>query len=138
LTSHSSKESLPPNIPIARYAHMILCSDFLMPDEDLQKLMQMYAVRNLHGVFVHIIDPAEEMFEFDGRVEMQGCENEAPMLLPNAAALRDAYRERMAAHKAQLQQTAEGAGWFYTRHVTSELPHLALMRVYQCLAADSR
>jgi uncharacterized protein (DUF58 family) len=134
----ASNVSVPPNIPITRHAHMILCSDFLMSDEDLQKLMQAYTARSLRGVFVHIIDPAEDDFAFDGRVEMLGCENEDPMLLPNAAALRDAYRERVAAHKTRLQQLAEGAGWFYTRHITSELPHLALMRVYECLAADHK
>jgi hypothetical protein len=86
-------------------------------------------------VLLHILDPAEENFEFDGRLEMQGCENEDPMLLPNAASLRDAYRARMAEHKARLEQLAGGAGWFYVRHVTSAQPHLALMQIYQNLGA---
>jgi uncharacterized protein (DUF58 family) len=128
--------SVPPNVPIARHAHVGLCSDFLMSPEDLQKRMQHYAALNLRGVLVHVLDPAEENFEFDGRLEMQGCENEDPMLLPNAASLRDAYRARMAEHKARLVQLAEGAGWFYVRHVTNAQPHLTLMQLFEYLTAS--
>jgi uncharacterized protein (DUF58 family) len=128
------EKSLPPPLPTPRHAHMILCSDFLMPEEDLQKLMQTNATRNVRGVFVHVLDPAEESFSFDGRLEMRGCEGEDPMLLPNAASLRDAYRERMQAHKGRLLQITEAIGWHCIRHITSELPHLALMQVYQHLS----
>src|SRR5262249_29167522 len=127
--------SLPPPLPIARHAHMILCSDFLMPPGDLEKRMQSYAAANVRGVFIHVIDPAEENFNFDSRVEMKGCENENPLLLPNAAALREAYQQRMATHKQHLLTLAESAGWHYIRHITSEMPHLALMQVYQRLTA---
>ena len=130
------QQSLAPNIPIARHAHVILCSDFLMPPEELQKRMQTYVALNLRGVLLHVLDPAEENFAFDGRLQMQGCEGEDPLLLPNAAALRDAYRARLQEHKTRLEQLAEGAGWFSVRHVTADLPHLALMRVYEMLAAD--
>ena len=128
--------SIPPNIPIARHAHVVLCSDFLMPEEDLKKRMQSYAALNLRGVLLHVLDPAEENFAFDGRVELQGMENEDPMLLPNAASLRDAYRARMAEHKARIEKLAEGAGWFTIRHITNQQPHLALMQLYQRLSNE--
>ncbi len=130
--------SMPPEIPLARHAQVVLCSDFLMPPEALDNLMRHYAALNLRGVLLHVLDPAEENFAFQGRIEMQGCEGEAPLLLPNAATLHDVYQKRLAEHKARLEHIAASAGWFYTRHITSEFPHLALMRLYQYLSADDR
>src|ERR1700761_7476536 len=102
-----SAESVPPQIRIARNAHMILCSDFLMPPEELEKLMHYYAALNLRGALIHILDPAEVDLPFEGRLELQGCESEAPMLLANARALREQYRDRMVEHKERLRNYAE-------------------------------
>ena len=130
--------AMPPQIHMAHHAHMILCSDFLMPPEELEKLMHRYAALNLRGALVHILDPAEADLPFEGRLELQGCENEAPLLLTNARALRDQYRQRMAEHKKKLECYAESAGWFYLSHVTSEPPHQKLSQLYQYLSADPR
>jgi uncharacterized protein (DUF58 family) len=136
LEPSAKTQSLPPNIHLHRHAHVILASDFLMPIAVLQETMRSYAARNLHGVLLHIIDPQEEDFTLQGRLEMQGCEGEEHLLLPNASALRDAYQARMTEHKEQLMLMAKSAGWYYTHHVTHELPHLALMRLYQFLDAN--
>jgi hypothetical protein len=44
----------------------------------------------------------------------------------------------MKEHKARLMRYAESAGWFYLPHRTSEMPHAALLRLYQYLSADPR
>lgn len=126
-------QSLPPDVRIARHSMIVVASDFLMPIEELQKKMRDYAALNLRGVLLHIIDPLEENFTLQGRLEMEGCEQEASLLLSNAAALRDAYKRRMAEHKTQLALMAKSAGWHYAAHITSELPHVVLMRLYQLL-----
>jgi uncharacterized protein (DUF58 family) len=137
LTSSPASNLQPPaaSLPLSRHAHLILCSDFLMPPERLESLMQGYASQNLKGALVHVLDPAENDFGFEGRVEMQGLEGEAPLKLPNAAALREAYTERLEAHKARLEFLARSAGWLYVRHVTSSSPHLVLMQLWQGLGA---
>lgn len=124
----------PPDIAVARHAHMVLCSDFLMPPDGFKRLIRRYAASAIRGVLVHILDPAEEDFTFQGRLEMLGCEGETPLLLPNAAALHAAYRQRMTEHKTRLEHIARSAGWFYTRHVTVEPPQRALLRIYQILS----
>jgi uncharacterized protein (DUF58 family) len=129
-------DSVPPAAPFAHHAHMILCSDFLMEPEQLEQLMRHYAALNLRGAFVHIIDPAEESFTFQGRVEMLGCENEDPLLVPNATALQETYLKHFAEHQDRLNHLARSAAWFYVQHVTNQQPHLALMQLYQMLAAD--
>jgi uncharacterized protein (DUF58 family) len=130
--------SAPPQIRIARHAHMILCSDFLTPADELEKFMRHYAALNLRGALLHILDPAETDLPFEGRLELQGCESEVSLLLPNARALRDQYRQRMEEHKQRLKRYAESAGWFYLPHVTSESPHSKLLQLYQYLSADLR
>jgi len=131
-------ESLPPATPLAKHAHMILCSDFLMSPAALDDFMRRHTAFHARGVFLHILDPAEEDLPFAGRIEMLGCENEAPLLLPNAASLRNVYRARMQEHKERLMHVAESAGWFYLRHVTDTPPHLVLLQLFQHLAADIR
>jgi uncharacterized protein (DUF58 family) len=130
-------ESRPLAMPFTKYAHMVLTGDFLMPGEAFDELMRAYAALNLKGVLLHILDPAEADLPFEGRLEMQGCENEMPLLLPNAASLREVYRERMKTHEARLAQTAHAAGWYYIRHTTDAEPHAALLQLYQYLTADA-
>lgn len=130
--------SLPPEMPLARFAHMILASDFLIPPAALGELMRRYAALGLKGAFLHILDPAEDDLPFEGRLEMQGCEDEAPLLLPNAAALRGPYNNRMQEHKDRLMRLAESAGWFYARHRTDTPPHRALTQLYEHVTADKR
>jgi uncharacterized protein (DUF58 family) len=128
-----TNENRPPDLPLTHRAHMILCSDFLLSPDQLHDLMQHYAGLNLKGALIHILDPAEEDLPFEGRLEMIGCENEAPLLVPNVGALREAYRVRMAAHKARVAQYAKSAGWFYIPHRTSTSPEATLMDVFQSL-----
>jgi uncharacterized protein (DUF58 family) len=130
----AADESLPPPPPALRHAHMVLASDFLMPEEALRQRMQAYAAHNLRGVLLHIIDPLEESFAIEGRVELQGAEGEPSLLLPNAASMRAAYRQRFAEHRAHLMRMAESAGWFYLRHATDGSPQQALLRLHQFLA----
>ncbi len=131
-------ENLLPSLPVARHAHMILCSDFLMPPGDLASFLNRQSALSVRGTLIHILDPAEENLPFEGRIEMQGCENEVSLLLPNAGALRQAYHARMQEHKDRLMHIAESAGWFYLRHVTREQPHSALLSLFQHLSADNR
>jgi uncharacterized protein (DUF58 family) len=130
-------ESRPPAVRIDKYAHMVLASDFLMPNETFDELMRRYGALNLKGALLHILDPAEADLPFEGRLEMQGCEGETPLLLANAGALHAAYRERMEAHEARLKHAAHIAGWYYLRHVTNAPPYAALLQLYQYLTADA-
>ena len=122
-----------PQPPQLRHAHMVLASDFLMPETTFNQTMQACAAQNLRGVLLHVIDPLEESFALDGRIELQGAEGEASLLLSNATSVRDAYHQRFVAHQARLQHAASSAGWFYLRHVTSTPPQQTLLRLYQYL-----
>lgn len=132
LMGNSNNDMPPP--PMLRHAHMILASDFLMPGDVLAKRMQAFAAQNLRGVLLHIIDPLEESFALDGRIELRGAEGEKPVLVSNAASLRHDYQQRFAEHQARLRHYAKSAGWFYLRHVTGDAPQPALLQLYRSLA----
>lgn len=134
ISPQNDDNSLPPLPPVTRHAHMILASDFLLPADELQRRMQAYATQHMHGVMVQIVDPLEESFALDGRVELKGTEGESPLLLSSAATYRDAYRQKFAEHQAHLQHIAKSAGWYYLRHITNQPPQKALLRLYQYLA----
>jgi uncharacterized protein (DUF58 family) len=138
LAHNNDNASMPPSVPIARHAHVILCSDFLMPRDELEKRMRHHAALNLRGALLHVLDPAELALPFEGRIEMKGLEDEQPLLLQNAASFHAAYHQRMQDHQAWLMRLAESAGWFYLRDVTENPAHLSLMRLFDYLAADHR
>lgn len=127
-------ESLPPAPPASRHTHMVLLSDFLTGGDELRQRMNAYAAQGNAGVLVHVVDPLEENFALDGRVELLGAEGEKPILVPNAAALRDAYRQKFAEHVEGLKNAAASAGWAYLRHNTAGAPHETLRALFDVLA----
>lgn len=129
-------QSIPPNIPMVKYAHVVLCSDFLMATDEFAALMKNYAAYNQRGIFVHILDPIENNFSLEGRLQLIGNEGEKPLLLPNAAEIAAAYKERMGSHKAYLARMAQSAGWATISHITDTLPQTALLQIYNLLTAE--
>lgn len=128
------KKNLLPLPPPSRHAHMILASDFLMPDDALPERIRLYAVQNLQGILLHIIDPLEEFFALDGHVELRGAEQEQAVRLPNAASLQGAYRQKFSAHEKRLRHIAKSAGWLYQRHVTNGSMQQSLLHLYRHVA----
>ena len=126
-------KSLPPNLPVARHAHVILCSDFLMAPQESAVMLKNYAALNQPGTLVHILDPLENHFNLQGRVQLMGCEGEAPLLVPNAATVAVAYCQRMEAHKRHLARMAQAIGWNYIPHITDALPEGVLLQIYNLL-----
>jgi len=123
-----------PDYPLPRHATMILCSDFLLPPEQLREQLRVYAAQKMKGVLLHILDPLEESFTMQGHVDLQGCEDEASLRLPDAAAVKVGYAQKLAEHKARLAHMAQSAGWHYLRHVTSAAPAVPVMQLYTALS----
>lgn len=130
-----SKDNLPPIMPLARHAHIVLCSDFLGDIHLWQERLRAYTVLNMRGVLVHLTDPEEESPTFHGRVQISGLENEKSVLLPQAQSVRPLYQERFEAHKARLQDLAKSVGWTYIHHVTNTPPTATLMQLINNLTA---
>ncbi|HTL36563.1 MAG TPA: DUF58 domain-containing protein [Kofleriaceae bacterium] len=95
-----------------RRALIILASDLFDTDDDtLQALALLRAQR--HDVSVlHILDPHERTFPYEGLTEFQALESTNRMLV-NPAAIRREYQERMNAFLTKCRESLANAGVDY-------------------------
>jgi len=95
-----------------RRALIVLASDLFDPDDrTLGMLSQLRAQR--HDVSVlHIIDPHERNFPFDGLTQFEALESASKMLV-NPAAIRHDYLERMEAFLTRTRAALTAAGVDY-------------------------
>jgi len=126
-------KSIPPFVPLVGHGQVLLCSDFLITPDEFVASMDYYAAQKRRGILLHILDPAEEQFSFEGRVEFLGTEGEASLLLPNAGHMADLYQKRLDEHKKYLAHEAQKRGWFYVHHVTTTSPTTAVLQLYNLL-----
>lgn len=126
---------LPAERVFARHSRAVFLSDFLGDPERLDSVLSNAAARGVSGALVHLLDPMEESFPYDGRTEFRSMAGALRFETLRARGLRDDYLERLAALKARLQGAAERAGWRYLCHHTDQPAQPALMWLYQTLEA---
>jgi len=126
---------LPAERIFARHSRAVFLSDFLGDPERLESVLSGAAARGVSGALVHLLDPLEESFPYDGRTEFRSMAGALRFETLRARGLRDAYLERLAALKARLQAAAERAGWRYLCHHTDQPAQPALMWLYESLEA---
>lgn len=129
-----SGAALPPGLPLARFAKVVLIGDFLSPLSDVEARLRQIAGRGVGGQLVMLLDPAETALPFEGRVRFEGLEGEGSWLAPRVESLRADYRHRMEAHAAGLADIARGLGWRFQRHLTDQPASQALLSLYMALA----
>lgn len=125
---------------VPRYAKILLASDFLTDADHWPNRMAALAGRPASGVVLHIIDPAEEIFPYKGRVEMRRAESggvmSLPFLLGRAERAKIDYQARFAAHCDRLDDAARRLGFTLIRHRTDQSPRKALTALYQAFAGE--
>lgn len=125
---------LPPPVTLPRHAQAVLVGDLLAPLGEIRQAVEALAVGGVRGHLVQVLDPAEEMLPFDGRVEFHGLEGEGALLVPRVDQVRDAYRERLAAQRDGLAALARSFGWTLTLHRTDKPPQTALLSLWAALS----
>ncbi|WP_207456050.1 DUF58 domain-containing protein [Azospirillum sp. SYSU D00513] len=130
----SAPDPLPRPEPLPRHAQVVLYGDLLSPLPEIHATVSALAGRGLRGHLVQVLDPAEETLPFDGRVEFEGLEGEDELLVPRVEAVRQAYLERLHAHRDGLAALARTAGWSFATHRTDRPPQAALLALWGALA----
>jgi len=130
------KDGLPRVEPLPRHAQIVLIGDLLSPLPEIHKTVAAFSGKGLRGHLVQILDPAEETLPFDGRVEFEGLEGEDELLIPRVEAVRQAYLERLKAHRDGLAALARAAGWSFVTHRTDRPPQTALLALYGAIAQE--
>lgn len=127
-------ESLPDPITLPRHAQIVLIGDMLAQPEDLHRRIAAYADRNVKGLVLQVLDPAEMDLPYRGRIRFTGMEGEGEELLNRVESLRDSYKQRMTSHRDALRQIAKTTGWTYLLHSTENQPEHALLSLFEALA----
>ena len=120
------------------HSHAVLISDFLSPIDAFRKLIERFAARDVRGHMLQVLDPAEVVMPFLGRVRFKGLEREGELLLSRVESIREEYLAKLDAHRDALRSLARHAGWSFSTHTTDAPGAPALLALYQWLAADKR
>ncbi|HYB08092.1 MAG TPA: DUF58 domain-containing protein [Alphaproteobacteria bacterium] len=131
-----SQASLPAFELLPRHGQLVLFGDFLGPLEETDSIVRRYAGRGVKGNLVQVLDPAEETLPFGGRNRFEGVEGEGDVLIRRVEAVRDAYVDRLARHRAGLHAIARTVGWNLILHRTDRAPESALLALYATLSAS--
>ncbi|NNC36348.1 MAG: DUF58 domain-containing protein [Hyphomonadaceae bacterium] len=122
------------------HAKMVIASDFLEPTEVWRARLAKLTARPATGVLLHIVDPAERLFPYKGRLhllEPGSVRSKIPFLVGRAEKARQAYIDKFVAHEEALQRTASRLGWTLITHQTDQPATLALTALYRALDKDA-
>lgn len=117
----------------ARGGHRLFFSDFMGAESDIFPALHAHAEAGNDGALIHILDPSEETFPYDGRIIFESMGGAIDFETRRAKALREAYQERLDERSVMLKDWAHRAGWHYLRHTTQENPQAALLWLFSAL-----
>ncbi|QCP86785.1 DUF58 domain-containing protein [Cereibacter sphaeroides] len=119
------------------HGRMVFVSDFLGDMEGVERAMERAAERDVRGVLLQVLDPAEEAFPFDGRTIFESMGGSLRHETLRAGDLRARYLERLAERKDRLATLARASGWHYDCHHTGQGALPALLWLYRALERTS-
>lgn len=123
-------DSLPPVVPLPRFAEAILIGDFLGDAETLTHRLTRLAERQARGHLVQILDPAEETLPFNGRVRFVDMENGSATTIAEVGSVREAYGRALNQHRERLHEAARRLDWSFAVHHTDHSPEAALLGLH--------
>jgi uncharacterized protein (DUF58 family) len=130
LSTRTEREALPPEAPMSRNAQFVWLSDFLSPLSALESVFRRFTQSGVGGYLVHLIDPAEEDFPYEGRTRFEAPGGETSETLGRAESVASSYRARFKAHSETVALLARRQGWTYLAHRTDRPPQAALVALY--------
>jgi uncharacterized protein (DUF58 family) len=133
----SLEDDLPPQAPISPLHEAILIGDFLSPTNEIASVVEGISSRGARGHLVMIVDPVEETFPFQGQAVLHDLEDGLSLRIGDAISWGAAYRQRIAQHRAQIDELARRRGWTMTIHRTDRPASEAALRL-MTLVSTSR
>lgn len=128
-----AEEGVPPRIRLPRHATIVLIGDFLSPLEDIQAVVGALSSLPARGYLLQVLDPAEALLPYDGRIRFRGVEQDGDTLIPRVSGVRDAYMDRLRAQQEGLASICAAAGFGFGVHRTDHPPETALLTLYTAL-----
>jgi uncharacterized protein (DUF58 family) len=133
-TDAESGTGLPPEINLPRHARVVLFGDFLTPLEAIATSIARLAAVPLSGHVMQILDPAEAVLPYSGRIRFEGLSGALKTVIPRVEGVRDEYARRLAAQQQGLADLCAAAGFGFSIHRTDQPPETALLALYSALS----
>jgi len=124
---------MPPQLPVPRHASVVLFGDFLSPLAEIRAMVGRLAAIPVTGYLLQILDPAETLLPYIGRIRFRGLEREGDTLIPRVETVRDEYARRLKAQQDGLAAICTAAGFGFGIHRTDHPPEVALLTLYAAL-----
>lgn len=103
---------------LRRHSDLVVISDCLADPAIIRDRLQSIAGRGANLHLLQVLDPAEESFPYEGRLEFRDPESGDLWLADRAGTLRQRYRERLAAHRDEISRLTRSAGFTFGMHHT--------------------
>ncbi len=129
---------LPPDAPLPRFARVVIVGDLLSPLPAIREAVARLAATPVQGHLLQVLDPAEALLPYAGRVRFQGTEAERDQLVQRVEGIRTGYADALAAQLHGLNALATAAGWGFSTHRTDHAPEAALLGLYVALSEARR
>ena len=126
-----SDGKLPQVIGQHRYSTGLFVSDFLENPQDLQRSFAPLAEAGMRGHLVQVIDPAEEVLPYEGRVEFLSFDGPQKFHSPKTQSLRGDYSEAFGQQRAAVQNLAKRLGWSFSIQRTDESLANGVLKLYE-------
>jgi uncharacterized protein (DUF58 family) len=131
----AGEEGLPPQTMLPRHCRVVLIGDFLSPLDEVRAVVARLAAVPVAGHLLQVLDPAEALLPYAGRVRFLGLEREGETLIPRVESVREQYAERLVAQQQGLADICARAGFGFSIHRSDQPPELALLGLYTALSA---
>lgn len=124
---------LPPSMPLPRHGCVVLFGDFLSPLDEIQAVVGRLTAVPATGYLLQVLDPAEALLPYVGRIRFRGLERDGETLIPRVESVRTEYARRLKAQQQGLAAICTAAGFGFGIHHTDHPPETALLALYTAL-----
>lgn len=132
-TEASADYAAPDARAMLPHSRAVFVSDFLADFDQIAEALTKAADRGVRGVLFQVLDPVEESFPFQGRTIFESMGQTLRHETLKAGELRQAYLDRLAARKDQMQHLCHVTGWRWHCHHTDASAQSALLWLWQAL-----
>jgi uncharacterized protein (DUF58 family) len=120
------------------HGRVVLFGDFLGPLDDIRATVAHLSNQRLRGHVMQVLDPAELLLPYEGRVRFLGLEAENDALVNRVEGVCDAYAKALADQQAGLAAICAAAGFGFSVHRTDHPAESALLALWMALDAGRR
>ncbi len=133
----TTADGLPPAAALPAHSRAVLIGDFLEPLDAMQAMIARLAAIPVRGHLLQVLDPAEALLPYSGRVRFRGMEGDGDTLIPQVEGIRTAYADALAAQQDALAAMCRAAGWGFGVHRTDTPAGAALLPLYVALSGQA-